>query len=123
MQEQKNDKHILPFGYNATYTIDDGGTEKHKDAKRRAGKLEDWLVQMTRGEDENEHEGDEDDCWQESEDEAPDLYADDWQSDEDRRCFDERCVHSGVEDIAEGDCFAEYVEYFFDTYGEDLFDE
>ena len=36
---------------------------------------------------------------------------------------DERCLISGIEDIEEGDTFMDYVSYFFDSYGDDLFDE
>lgn len=36
---------------------------------------------------------------------------------------DERCLKSGVEDIRDGDCFEEYITYFFDEYGEEMFDE
>ena len=32
---------------------------------------------------------------------------------------DKRCLRSGVRDIKGGDNFAEYAEYYFDTYGED----
>lgn len=32
---------------------------------------------------------------------------------------DKRCLRSGVRDIDGGDNFAEYAEYYFDTYGED----
>jgi hypothetical protein len=36
---------------------------------------------------------------------------------------DERCLQSVVEDIRAGDSFEEYVTYFFDEYGEEMFDE
>lgn len=35
---------------------------------------------------------------------------------------DTRYYCSGVEDIDGGDNFADYAEYFFDTYGEEIFD-
>ena len=35
---------------------------------------------------------------------------------------DKRYYCSGVKDIFGGDNFADYAEYFFDTYGEELFD-
>ena len=36
---------------------------------------------------------------------------------------DERYLKSGVEDIRAGDSFEEYITYFFDEYGEEMFDE
>ena len=36
---------------------------------------------------------------------------------------DRRYLKSGVEDIRDGDCFEEYITYFFDEYGEEMFDE
>lgn len=36
--------------------------------------------------------------------------------------IDDRLYQSGVEDIEGGDNFADYAKYFFNTYGEDLFD-
>lgn len=36
---------------------------------------------------------------------------------------DERYLKSGVEDIRDGDCFEEYITYFFQEYGEEMFDE
>lgn len=36
--------------------------------------------------------------------------------------IDDRLYQSGVEDIEGGDNFADYARYFFNTYGEDLFD-
>ena len=35
---------------------------------------------------------------------------------------DNRVLESYVEDIEGGDNFTDYVEYFFDTYGKDIFD-
>ena len=35
---------------------------------------------------------------------------------------DKRYYRSGVNNIVGGDNFADYAEYFFDTYGEELFD-
>lgn len=36
---------------------------------------------------------------------------------------DERYLKSGVEDIRAGDSFEEYITYFFQEYGEEMFDE
>lgn len=36
---------------------------------------------------------------------------------------DNRYLVSGIEDIEDGDTFADYVSYFFDSYGDDLFNE
>ena len=36
---------------------------------------------------------------------------------------DRRYLKSGVEDIRAGDSFGEYATYFFDEYGEEMFDE
>ena len=36
---------------------------------------------------------------------------------------DTRYYRSGVEDIEGGDNFADFAEYFFDTYGKEIFDE
>ena len=36
--------------------------------------------------------------------------------------IDGRLFQSGIEDIDYGDNFADYARYFFNTYGEDLFD-
>lgn len=36
--------------------------------------------------------------------------------------FDDRVLKSYVEDIEGGDNFIDYVSYFFDTYGKDIFD-
>ena len=36
---------------------------------------------------------------------------------------DERYLKSGVKDIRDGDSFEEYATYFFDEYGEEIFDE
>lgn len=36
--------------------------------------------------------------------------------------IDDRLYQSGIEDIEGGDNFADYARYFFNTYGEDLFD-
>ena len=36
---------------------------------------------------------------------------------------DRRYLKSGVEDIRDGDCFEEYITYFFQEYGEEMFDE
>ena len=35
---------------------------------------------------------------------------------------DTRYYRSGVLDISGGDNFADYAEYFFDTYGKEIFD-
>lgn len=35
---------------------------------------------------------------------------------------DKRYYHSGITDISGGDNFADYAEYFFDTYGKEKFD-
>ena len=35
---------------------------------------------------------------------------------------DTRYYRSGVSDISGGDNFADYAEYFFDTYGKEIFD-
>ena len=45
---------------------------------------------------------------------SPVLFEKDFYPPKDKRCF-----RSGVKDIRGGDNFAEYVEYYFDTYGED----
>lgn len=34
---------------------------------------------------------------------------------------DTRYYRSGIEDIEGGDNFADYAEYFFDTYGKEIF--
>ena len=36
---------------------------------------------------------------------------------------DKRVFRSGVNDIPNGDNFNDYCEYFYENYGEDLFDE
>ena len=36
---------------------------------------------------------------------------------------DTRYIKSGVDDIDGGDTFAEYTSYFFETYGDELFDD
>ena len=36
---------------------------------------------------------------------------------------DRRYLKSGVEDIRAGDSFEEYITYFFQEYGEEMFDE
>ena len=36
--------------------------------------------------------------------------------------FDNRVLESYVEDIDGGDNFSDYVKYFFDTYGKEVFD-
>lgn len=37
--------------------------------------------------------------------------------------YDTRFYTSGVEDIEGGDNFYDYAEYFWDTYGHELYDE
>jgi len=41
----------------------------------------------------------------------------------DRLPEDTRYIESGIDDIDGGDTFAEYTSYFFDTYGDELFDD
>ena len=36
---------------------------------------------------------------------------------------DDRYIKSGIDDIDGGDTFAEYTSYFFETYGDELFDD
>ena len=54
-------------------------------------------------------------------------YSDEYLSCEERDYYspeeiDDRLYQSDVDDIDGGDNFADYARYFFNTYGEDLFD-
>lgn len=35
---------------------------------------------------------------------------------------DFRIIHSGIEDIVDGDNFADYAEYFYENYEDEIFD-